>query len=198
MVDLDGHAAFLPDAQRLVHRLEDLVRFGAHVRDVEAAVRRHRLDDLDQLLGARVVPGRINEGGAEAERAVLHGAAQGGAHGVQRRAGGGAHAKPHPVLAQRARADERADVGRDAARLHRTEPGVEPARPHESPRRGARGAVARAAADRELADRRGRVALAHDLRRDALRELADASSVTAQERTAPTLDVDEAGRDDLA
>ena len=82
------------------------------MRDVDAAVRRHRLRHLDQLVGAGVVARRIDERRPDAERAVLHRAAHDGAHGVELRGVRLADRLALRVHAHRRRADERADVRR--------------------------------------------------------------------------------------
>src|SRR5690606_30757753 len=83
--DLDGDAALRTDADRLVDRLEQVVRLRAHVCDVQAAIRRHRLRGLDQLPGRREVRGWIDQRRGNAERATLHRPAYDLAHAVQLR-----------------------------------------------------------------------------------------------------------------
>ena len=128
VIDLDRHAALRADRDRFVDRLEQLVGLGAHVRDVDAAVRRHRFRHLDQLVGRRVVARRIDERRADAERAIFHRAADDGAHRVELRGRRLADRFALRVHAHRRRADERADVRRDAVRLHRVEPRAESVR----------------------------------------------------------------------
>ena len=162
------------------------------MRDVDAAVRRHRLRHLDQLLRARVVARRIDQRRADAERAVLHRAAHDGAHGVELRGVRLADRLPLRVHAHGRGAEERADVRRCAVRLHRVEP-----RP-EAVRAGIRAGALRAAG-RELATRGGllvrrrrRPSFAEDLGGDALRHLAHRPAVAEEVRAA--LDVDESRR----
>ena len=184
----------MPMRDRFVDRLEQLIRLGAHVRDVDAAVRRHRLRHLDQLFGRGVVAGRIDQRRADAERAVLHRAPHDGAHGVELRGVRLADRLAFRVHAHRRGADERADVRRRAVRLHRVEPGPEAVRP------GIRARSLRAAG-RELTTRGGllvrrrrRASFAEDLGGDALRHLAHRPAVA--EEVGSALDVDESGRDD--
>ena len=57
VVDLDGHAAFTADLDRLVDRLEQVVGLGTNVRDVHAAKRSHDFRQLDQVRVATKLSG---------------------------------------------------------------------------------------------------------------------------------------------
>lgn len=168
------------------------------MRDVQPAVRRHRLRDFDQFFGAGEIAGRVYQRGSETERTVLHGVAQRATHRVERRADRGAHAQTHAVLAQRTGAHERADVGRDAVGFHRAQPCIEATLALKAPRRCDRGwSGRRQIREREVADGCGGIALAQNLRRDALRELAHVAAIAGEVR-ATRLNVDEARRDDFS
>ena len=194
MVDLDRHAALRPDGDRLVDGLEQLIRLGAHVRDVDAAVRRHRLRHLDQLVGGGVVAGRVDQRRPDAERTVFHRAPHDRAHAVEFGRARPADRLSLRIHAHRRCTDERSDVGRRAVCLHRVEPRL------ESVRTGI-GAGALRPTGRELTAGRGllvggrrRAALTEDLGRDPLRHLAHRPAVT--QKAGAALDVDEAGRHD--
>ena len=109
-------------------------------------------------------------------------------------------AHPHAagVLAQRAAAQERADVGRDAAPLERSQPVAEPRPAARSARAtpGARVGVSLRSGD-QPAERRRRLALAHDLGRHPLRDLGKAPGVGHQRHDRVAHDVDEAGQTTL-
>jgi hypothetical protein len=70
VVHLDRHPAAAPDLDRLVERLEEPVGLGAHVGDVDAAVRRHRPGQLVDEVAVRAVdldrveaePARVGRG----------------------------------------------------------------------------------------------------------------------------------------
>ena len=203
MVDVELHAALARDAERLVHRLEQRVALGAHVGDVRAVVRRHRLRHLDQLRRAGVRARRIDEGGRDPERAVAHRVADDGAHRVElrcrRRRGGladgvGAHGRG---------AEVRADVDGVRVTADRVEPLAEAALAAE----GALQARARLGVHlRDLLEllhlvvrRRGRRRLAEDDGGDALGHHARDAAVLPQHRfPRVVLDVDEARGDDVA
>ena len=70
--DVERQPALLRDGDRLVHRLEALVRLVAAVRHVEAAVLRRGLRQLDELLGRRVAADLVLEARGEAHRAFPH------------------------------------------------------------------------------------------------------------------------------
>src|SRR5258707_164394 len=114
---------------------------------------------------------------------------------------GRAHWHAFSVLAQRPAAEERAEVGRDAARDHRVEPIAE-----ASPALGARRPVAdeRAVFRRQVAEgvlnaaaggRRG-PPLAQDLSSDALSDLREGARIVHQWEVRVAEDIDEAGAGD--
>ena len=196
MIYLDGHPALLPDTNRFVHSLEKLIRLRSHVSDVHAAVGRHRLRDLDELLGAGKVARRIYQRCPKPECSVLHRSANGRTHGIERRAGGRAHMHAHRIFTQRAGTDERADIRRNSVGLHGAKPGVKSMRAEETLRRRDRGrSVGRDVGDRNDAHGCCRVSLAKDLGRHPLRQFPDVAAVAVQKLFAGmSLYVDEARR----
>ena len=72
VVDLRRHAGAPGDLDRLVEPFQQAGFLGAQVGDVDAAVLRNDLAERDQLVGSGVAPGRVDQGGGDAEGAVLH------------------------------------------------------------------------------------------------------------------------------
>src|SRR5665213_2600380 len=82
-------------------------------------------------------------------------------------------------------------------RLHRAQPCIESVRARELPQHREGCGVGRIVGECQRAHRRNGVRLAEDLRRDALRQLADIAPVAVEKEIAGlSLDVDEPGRDD--
>ena len=80
MRDVQVQAAFLADAQRLLHRFEQPVAFVAHVRGVQTAERLRGVRDFDHFFGAAPAAGPIDEAGRKTARALLHRAFDVAAH----------------------------------------------------------------------------------------------------------------------
>ncbi len=155
--------------------------------DVEPARGRHRPRQLDQLLGAGIVAGRIDQGRRDPERAVGHRVPDHGAHGVELGGGRGSLGFALGVDPHRRRAQEGSEVLRSAVGLHRGQPGREAMGAAEVGGRGAEPGKLRVG-------RGGGVALAHDFSGDPLGHLADAAAVPQRELVVRlTLDIDEAG-----
>src|SRR5262249_17450974 len=110
--DLRRQAAFLPDLDRLAHAVDDVRRFVADVRDVDAAHLTGDLRELDDFRRRREGPGHVEQARAEAERAVLHPLPDEGAHLLdfvgRRLAVDGAQ----DLIAHGTLSDERAEVRR--------------------------------------------------------------------------------------
>ncbi len=196
VIDLDRDTGLFADPDRLIDPLEHLIRFRPHVGDVHAAVRRHRLADLDQFLGRGKVAGRVDQRRRNPEGAVFHGPPHRLAHRVERRGIGRAHRFAHAVDANGRGTDEGTDIGGRSIGHHCVEPAPEPAFALERLRELLeRGVDDIGAGERLGVGRRVGRAFAHDLGRDALRHFTDDPSVAAKQR-APrmALDVDEARR----
>jgi hypothetical protein len=110
--DHDRHARMAADAVRLVHRVENRVELGTHVRRVDRARGGKRLGKRHHFLGRRTECGAVCESGTQPERAVRERVLELCAHRgyfVRRR---GAVEPVHVVAAQRGMADQRRDVDR--------------------------------------------------------------------------------------
>ena len=70
--DVDRHAAFFPNADRLADCVEHLIALIAHVRHVDSAVLGDDLRQLHQLFGGCVDAGRIDQRRGKANRAIAH------------------------------------------------------------------------------------------------------------------------------
>jgi hypothetical protein len=60
MINLDGNVRFSRDPQQFIERLEQLISFAPHVRDVFALILCRDFAQLDQLFGFRVKGRRID------------------------------------------------------------------------------------------------------------------------------------------
>ena len=197
MVDLHRDPAFLADAHRLVQRLEKLVALAAHVRDVDATIRRHRFRGVDQLLGARIGVRRVDERARDPECTVLHGASDHSTRGVALSGGECARLVTLGVDAEGAVAEEGADVLRRAAGDHVVEPRAEPVRATELRDAPTNRGVALRGKDLVVhgTDRR---AFTVDGRGDSLRDHRERAAIAQHVvRDGVRLDVDEARRDDV-
>jgi hypothetical protein len=85
MIDLDRHPALTTDPDRFVQRLQELIRLGSHVRDVHAAIGRHRAGCLDQLVRPCEGRRRVDQRRRDAERTAFHRPAHDLAHAVELR-----------------------------------------------------------------------------------------------------------------
>jgi len=72
MPDLCWNGRALSDLKYLLQRFEDACALGALMREVDPAMARGDLRELDNLIGGREAIRHILERGAEAERALLH------------------------------------------------------------------------------------------------------------------------------
>ena len=143
---------------------------------------------------AGIVARRIDQGGSDAECAVLHRLAHERLHGLDFGGGGSALFHAFDVHADRGGSDEGADIRRDAVFLHGLQPGVEAVRSLEADCAGLRGL-----GGSPVVGRGGSGAFAEDFGSDPLRDLADRPAVAVEELVAGlALDIDEARRDDQA
>ena len=110
MINLDRNATLASDGQRLVDPLQQPVGFRAHVRNVDAAERRHGLSHFRQFVRAGVIAGWINQGRADTECAVAHRLAHQRLHLFDLSGRGVALLHALDVLADRGGADEGAEV----------------------------------------------------------------------------------------
>ena len=69
---LHRKARLLADPDRLPDRVEQSLRFVAHVRDVDAAVCGGDLGQLDDLLGRREAARDVEQAGRQPERTLFH------------------------------------------------------------------------------------------------------------------------------
>ncbi len=198
VINLDRHAAAATYLDRLIDGFEQPVCLRAHVRDVDAAVRRHHFSQLDQLARGRVFAGRIDQRRGEAERTVLHGSLHRAAHVVELRGRGLALRHAFSVHPQSCGAGEGPEVGRGAMLLHGLQPVAKAVRSGETAIDLA-GVVVRLRGEGFFVGGRIGPALAHDFGGDALGDFADQAAVAGEQRAARLpLDVDEARRDDHA
>ncbi len=191
MVDLGPHAGPPGDLQQLLERLQQLSAFASHVRDVHAAECRGHLGQGDQLVGVGEVGRRVDQRRADAQRPLLHRPAHELAHPLQ------LLGRRRPVLVadlvdpHRRRAHERGHVRRHAALLQVLEVLAER-------RPGDVVADVVLALDHlllhRLVERPHRPALAEDLQRHALEQVAHAAAVLDQAGGGPAQHVDEARR----
>ena len=117
VIDLRRDARLAADAHELADRFEQPVAFASHVRDVLPAVLRGFPAQRDELVGRRVERRRVDERGADAERALFHPLPHQRAHLVELLGSRLPVFEADHVLAYRGRAKERGDVRRDAALL---------------------------------------------------------------------------------
>ncbi len=73
MRDVDRHAGFLPDTDRLVHRFQDKAAIVTHMRVIDDPVTRQHLAQLDQLIRIAKTARRIGQAAGEAPRALFQG-----------------------------------------------------------------------------------------------------------------------------
>ena len=189
MRDLDGHAAFLADANGLPHRIEQSRRLVAHVGGVEPAARAHLAREVDDLLGARVAPGLVDETGREPHRPRLHPLAHPGAHLVHLAGRGRALGESHGSRTQRAVPHEHGDVQAGPGFLHPLEILAE-ARPR---RRGGAGMNPREAPDRGVVGHHARAAVADHVGGHALHHLEGHGGIEEDGEVIVAVHVDEAG-----
>ncbi len=172
MRHLRREASGFTNRDGLPDALDDGRRLVAHVRDVDTAEPASHLRELDDFARRSERTWHIEKTGAQPERAVLHRLLDKRAHTVQLACGGRAIGCPDHGRPNRSLADEASDVHRLLEQLQAC----------QKRRERNRRAPVRALQE-------GRDALAHVVvsRRNAI-------------ETAPgmTVDVDEAGRDDLA
>ena len=191
VVDLRGDARLAGDAHQLVDPFQQAIPFAAHMGDVHAAVRLRRLAQLDQLLGGGIRAGGVDERRSHAERAVAHGPADHGAHLLELVRSGRTVRAAEDVDARRRRAEERADVDRDAAADQRVEIFAE---------RGPVDVVLDVALEVEdlllhgRRERSHRLAFAEDLRGHALLDVRHRAAVGDERFLRLAHDVDEARR----
>ncbi len=121
VINLRRNASFLADPQQLVERLQQLVPFAPHVRNVFALILRGDLAELDQLLGLRVKRRRINQRRADPERARFHFLADKLAHLLELFRSRLFVFEADDEIADGGRADERSDVAGNAALLEETQ-----------------------------------------------------------------------------
>ena len=191
VIDLGRRARCLCDADRLIDCLDEVVAFAAHVRDIHAAALPGFSGQRDQLGGLGVGERVVDERGGKSHRAFFHGLVDERAHLGELRIG-----RLHVVLAQhvdpdRPGADERGDVGRNAALLQLVQVLAE-RRPVNvvievdlvTHRIGLHLCVHRPHRD-----------LAHDLERDTLAQVAQRAAIDQQRLFGMREHVDEAGRD---
>ena len=120
VVDLRRNFRFAADPDQFIERLEQLVSLAPHVRNIFALIFRRDLAELDQLRRFGVKGRRIDQRGADAERAGFHLLADQRAHLVELLRRRRLVFEPDHILANRGRADERGDVAGDAALLRET------------------------------------------------------------------------------
>ena len=87
VIDLGVDAGLARDRDQLIDRLQQLIAFAAHMRDVHSAVGRGSFRQRDHLVGLGVRPGRVDERGRDAERPVLHRFSHERAHLLELRTG---------------------------------------------------------------------------------------------------------------
>ena len=187
---------------RLAGDPEDLVQAGVEadrpvvalvplVRDVAAAVAGRDPGEGDELVGRGEEARNVDERAREAEGPFLHGLRHRGLHGLELRGRRRAVLLADDQVADAPRADERPQVDRRAAALQLLEVAGQR-------REGRRVAVVRvrgaAGLEHARVERRDRAALAGDLGRDALGDLAGGPAVDQHAVLRLPHHVDEAGR----
>ncbi|ABA49412.1 hypothetical protein BURPS1710b_0836 [Burkholderia pseudomallei 1710b] len=196
MRDHDGHACMPADAVGLVHRLEDRIELGAHVRRVDGARVRERLGERHHLLGRRGERGAVREAAGKTERAVRERLLELRAHRRDFGAGRRAVEPVHLVAAQRGVADERRDVDGRLRRAERVDIGGERRIAKRRARAEQVHRIGRIALERD--GRRADPAVADDHRRHALRDLRQHLRRVDHVRVVVRVHVDEAGRERAA
>ena len=171
-----------------------MVRLAAHMRDVNPAVPRHRLRNPRQFARIRIASRRIDQRARHAECAIQHRVAHQRLHLLHLGRRGLALLHALHVLPHRRRAHERSEIQRRPVLFHGAQPAIESMRAVEPRgRSGAPQALHRF--QRLLVGWRRRPSLAHDLRRDPLRHVADHAAVTRQQRSLRrSLNIDEPRR----
>jgi hypothetical protein len=194
--DHDRHLRVATNLVRLVHRVEDRVEFGAHVRRVQRARVRERLGERHHFLGRRGERGAVCETAAQSERAVRKRFLELRAHAGDFPVGRRAVEAVHLVVAQRGMTDERGDVDGRPRLVHRRDVIGE-------------GRIQERAAIAEQVHRIGRIArqrdrrradpaVADDHRRHALRDLRQHLRRADHVRVVVRVHVDEARRERAA
>ncbi len=207
MVDLRRHARLARDCQQLLDGLEKPIPLGTHVRDVASAVLTGGLVERDQLVCPGVERRRIDQRRADAESSLAHGRANEFLHALELRLRRGPVLVTDLVYAKRRGADVRGDVRTHAPRLEEFQVLSERGPGHGEfvvlcqPEPLAHGCLAAGCPDPRL--HRGflhrvvqgavRVALAEDLERDPLTDVALRPSVRDEAVGRPAEHVDEAG-----
>ena len=125
VIDFDRDVGALSDFDGFVQGFEKFVCFGPDVGDVDAAEFRHCLADFDDFIRAGICVRWVDEGIGGAKGAVFHGFGHDAVHGFHFVGGWLTHPHAHCVRAQGARAEEGADVGRDAGFGQGVEPVAE-------------------------------------------------------------------------
>ena len=191
MIDLGARATLTGNGQELLDRLLEAHSFAAQMRDVHAPVGGGGLHERHQFRGLRVERRRVDEGGAHAQRALLHGRPHIGLHGRQLRRRGFTIVPAHVIDADGGGSHERRDVGADPL-LHegvliatQRAPGDGiPDVPLLRQHLGSQG----------IGERSHGLALPHHLERDALANVPLTAAVLDERFGGPAEHVDETGR----
>ena len=192
MINLRRNIRFPADPQQFVDCLQQLVPFAPHVRNVFALIFRRDFAQLDQLLGLGVKRRRINQRGADPERARFHLLPDELPHLLELFRRRLFVFEANDKIADRGRADERRDVAGDAALLEVAQIFRERA-PLDLVLD-----VALLAHDpflHPVVERPHRISFAHDLRRHSFADFALGTAVLDQRFSRPREHVDETRRD---
>ena len=172
MRHLRRQPAAFTDRDGLFHAVDDRRRLVAHVRDIDAAEPAGHFRELDDLARRGERARHVEEAGAQAERAVLHRLFDERPHPVQLARGGRSIGRADHGRPNRSLADEASDVHRLLEQLQ-------------------------ARQKRRERNRRAPVRALHQ-GRDALTHVVVGRRHAVETAPGVTVDVDEAGRDDLA
>ena len=117
MINLGGDVGFSGDGEELVERFEELVSLAAQMRDVDASMFSSGAGEGYQLIRLRVETWRVDQRGADANRAFLHRLLDELGHAPELVGCRCTIGVTQLMHAHRRTADERRDVARDAAFL---------------------------------------------------------------------------------
>ena len=192
MRDDDGDVGRSSDLDGLVHRLDQLRGFVAHVGGVNAAILVQRLAERDHLIGRRRVGRRIVEAGRQADGAVIERGFERSPHRADLGWGRRAVEPVHGAGAQGGVADLARRIERGRVAVQRRQIAFEAREkllrlsPDDVERRR------RIAVDRQR--READAAIAGDHRGDALADLAFHQRIAQQRAVVVGVGVDEPGR----
>ena len=195
MADLHRDGCSPPDLDRLGDRRQERVTLAPDVARVEAPALAGGPGQLDDLVGVGVHAGGVDQAGREPDGPLLHRAPHLGRHGPALVGGRAPVHWSHDQQAHRPVSHQRGDVDREPLTSQAVEVAPEGRPVPGEPRQGEGGGVDDVLAPVRGQRGRARPAVAHDLQREALVDLAVGGRQAGENEVGVRVHVDEPGRD---